>query len=148
MLSVSQYFRFLLVGAITGLFGIAARELIARMLVRDTVIYYCISVSFAYAIGIVVSFVLNRRFTFYGNLASRRASEFLTFVVISCVGLVSTSALAPAIRYGIRVDEAVGRFSADFAFAAAALLSSLFTYPFTALLVFRDRQLPGSKGPK
>ena len=118
---------------------VACRELIGRFLIADTMANYSLSVVLAYAIGILLSFLLNRRFTFQTRGTNRDWSKFLLFVAIAIAGLVSTWLLSLTLRYGLRLDAWSGEASAAIAFAAAALLSSAITYPLSALFVFRGR---------
>jgi putative flippase GtrA len=138
-MSLTQYVRFLVSGAVVAVITIACRELIGSLLGADTALYYSVSVVLAYAIGIVLSFVINQRFTFQTTAASRDWSKFLVFVGIALAGMASTWALSLTLRYGLGLEAALGDISAGVAFALAALLSSALTYPLSALLVFRRR---------
>ena len=118
---------------------LACRELIDRLLAADTVLYYSLSVVLAYAVGVLLSFLLNRRFTFEKPGSDQGFSKFVLFVAIALAGLVSTWLLSLALRYGLGLQESLGEASAAIAFATAALLSSAITYPLSAWFVFRRR---------
>ena len=135
-----QYRRFLMTGAVVGVIAVGCRELLGRALGSDTATYYSISVVSAYCIGIVLSFLINRTFTFRRR-GSRDWSRLPVFAVIAGVGLVSTWILSLGFRYGLDLDMLLGGASPPAAFALAALCSSVITYPLTALLVFPN---PGS----
>jgi len=135
-LSLAQYARFLVVGTIAGLFSIACRELFGYLLGADDPRHYSISVALAYAAGIVVSFVLNQRFTFLKDKAERSWSKFIPFVAVAIVGLVCTWLISIALRYGLPLTALIGKSSASVAFAAATVLASLITYPLNGLFVF------------
>jgi putative flippase GtrA len=136
-MSLSQYARFLLVGGFVGLITLGARELVGRVLIADNAAYYSVSVLIAYALGIALSYALNRRHTF--NLAggSSGYSDFALFALIALGGALSTWMLSLALRYGAHLEMLLGRSSATVAFALATLLSSLITYPLNAQFVFR-----------
>ena len=138
-MSLTQYVRFLVSGAVVAVVTIACRELIASVLAADTAPYYSLSVVLAYAIGVVLSFQINQRFTFQANTGARDWSGFFVFVGIALAGMASTWALSLTLRYGLGLQAVLGDTSAAVAFAAAALLSSAITYPLSALLVFRRR---------
>jgi putative flippase GtrA len=135
-LSLAQYARFLVVGTIAGLFSIACRELFGYLLGADDPRHYSISVALAYAAGIVVSFVLNQRFTFLKDKAERSWSKFIPFVAVAMAGLVCTWLISIALRYGLPLTALIGKSSASVAFAAATVLASLITYPLNGLFVF------------
>jgi putative flippase GtrA len=136
----AQYARFLVCGAIVAAATLGCRELIDRLLAADNAAYYSLSIVVAYALGILLSFLLNRRFTFQSSNADRDWSKFGVFVAVALVGLVSTWAFSLALRYGLPLQESFGQASATVAFATAALLSSAITYPLSALFVFRRAQ--------
>ena len=135
-LSLAQYARFLVVGTIAGLFSIACRELFGYLLGADDPRHYSISVALAYAAGIVVSFVLNQRFTFLKDKAERSWSKFIPFVAVAMAGLVCTWLISIALRYGLPLTALIGKSPASVAFAAATVLASLITYPLNGLFVF------------
>jgi putative flippase GtrA len=135
-MSLAQYARFLIVGAFVGIVTIGCRELIGDLLSADTRGNYSVSIVFAYAVGISLSFLLNHRFTF-GQAGNRRSwRKFLRFTVIAFVGLASTWALSFLLRYGAHLDALLGPMARLAAFATATLLSSLLTYPLNSLFVF------------
>lgn len=135
-MSVTRYARFLLVGALVGILTVGCRELIGRILIVDTRLTFTVSVVLAYAFGITVSFLLNRRFTFDGQGTSHNAGTFLRFVAIALVGLVLTWLLSFTFRYAANLDAQIGPAAKPTAFAVAALLASLLTYPLNARFVF------------
>jgi putative flippase GtrA len=137
-MSFAQYVRFLVVGGFVALITIGVREVMASVLAADTAIYFSVSVVSAYVVGIALSYLLNHWFTFRG-VDSFQWHRLLLFVGIAFVGLLLTWLLSLAIRYGTPVGENFGKYSASMAFAVAALLSSLVTYPLNALLVFNKR---------
>lgn len=139
MLSLGQYARFLVIGAFVGMVSVGCRELIGYLLGADTAWNYSASVAFAYAVGILLSFLLNHRFTFNGDDSSRNWRIFSRFVGIALVGLITTWLLALALRYGAHLDTRIGSAARLVAFVTATLLSSLVTYPLNARFVFGGR---------
>ena len=135
MISLRQYSRFLMTGTVVGLITVASRELIAVALGQDTPASYGASVIFAYALGIVISFAVNRRFTF-GQRGRADWSWLPRFATIAMLGLVATAVLSIAIRYGLPLDRWLGSWAAPSAFGVAALCASALTYPLTAVCVF------------
>lgn len=135
-MSLSQYLRFLLVGAVVGLMTVACREVIGRLLGVDDAVRYSVSVVGAYALGIVMAYLLNRRHTFARHEAAASYWNFALFALIALLGALSTWLLSLALRYGAHLNERLGEYSAASAFALAALLSTLVTYPLNARFVF------------
>lgn len=136
-MSIAQYARFLVVGAFVALITVAAREVIGHLLRVDTPFYYSVSVASAYIIGIVLSFLLNKQFTF-NKTAEAGVSKFLLFVLIAFAGMICTWLISLALRYGLKLELIFGKYSAAIAFATAALLSSGITYPLNAMLIFKS----------
>jgi putative flippase GtrA len=128
------------VGTIAGLFSIACRELFGHLLGTDDPRHYSLSVVLAYMAGIVVSFVLNQRFTFSAHQEARQWSRFMPFVAVALVGLVCTWLISLALRYGLPLPALIGKSSASVAFAMATVLASLITYPLNALFVFGKKR--------
>lgn len=139
-MSLGQYARFVIIGAFVGIVSVGCRELIGHLLAADTRRNFSISVLLAYAVGITLSFFLNHRFTFGGDGSSRNWRVFLQFAAIAIAGLLSTWVLALALRYGTRLDARIGSAAKPVAFATAAFLSSLLTYPLNARFVFGGRR--------
>ncbi len=92
-----------------------------------------------YVAGIIVSYLLNRRFTFVTAGAPRNWSRFAPFVGVAMVGLLCTWLLSLGLRYGLPLQALLGELSATVAFAVATVLSSLVTYPLNALFVFAKK---------
>jgi putative flippase GtrA len=136
-MSLIQYARFLTAGGIVGAITVACRELIGWWLGADNPARYSISVVTAYAIGIVLSFTLNRRYTFRYAGTLGTWPSFVRFLGVALLGLLLTWALSLAIRYQTAWAIEPGRYSAMAAFAVATLLATAVTYPLTAAVVFR-----------
>lgn len=142
IVSLTQYFRFLIVGGIVGLITVACREVIGYLLPADTPVFYSLSVVGANGIGTALSFMLNRRFTFNSNVTGW--SRFAGFAAISILAMISTWLLSLGIRYGLKLHVLFGDLLAPgVAFAVATLISSLITYPLNASLIFRPPRRSG-----
>ena len=137
-LSFDQYRRFFLVGTVVGLLAIALRELIATALPADTPFFYSISVVVVYAFGILTSYALQHRFTFKLNLKDSRGRRLISFIAVAFIGALATWLMSLVFRYELGFDRTFGHLSGSTAFAAAAVSSSVLTYPLNALLVFRS----------
>jgi putative flippase GtrA len=136
-MSLTQYGRFLVIGAFVGLITVGCRELIGHMLVVDSAAYYSLSVVLAYMLGIVLSYVINRRHTFNQHNTAASLSNLALFGLIALLGASCTWLLSMLLRYGVHLTALLGHFAAPVAFAFASLLATLITYPLNARFVFR-----------
>ena len=136
-LSFHQYRRFFLVGTVVGLLAIALRELIAAALPADTPLFYSISVIVVYVFGIVLSYVLQHRFTFKVSLGNSSWRRLGSFIAVALLGALTTWLLSLVFRYELGFDRIFGQLSGSMAFAVAAVTSSVLTYTLNALFVFR-----------
>ncbi|MGH8612099.1 MAG: GtrA family protein [Gammaproteobacteria bacterium] len=136
-LSARQYGRFFIVGVVVGTFAILLREVIARLLPAETTVFFSLSVVKVYALGIVASFVLHRRYTFRLMPAPNIGRELALFLAVALGGAVLTWLLSVLLRYGLAFDLLFGELGGTAAFALAALISSLATYAANGRLVFQ-----------
>ena len=141
-LSLAQYVRFLCVGGAVGLVSVLARELLARLIGDSTPLRYSASVIVAYGIGILLSFAINRTFTFGGRHGWSRLPRF---IALALVGMGLSWVFSLLLRYGLSTDRWFGTYGPMAAFGASAVLASLFTYPLNAKLVFRAPHAEGRR---
>jgi len=135
-MSLKQYARFLVIGGIVGL--VSCRELMGRMLIADSRAGYSLSVILAYVMGIALSFFLNRRHTFaQSDKALAGYSNFPLFALIALLGAACTWVLSLLLRYGTHLNALLGDYAAAVAFALAAVLATVVTYPLNARFVFK-----------
>jgi putative flippase GtrA len=139
-MTLGQYSRFVFVGAFVGVLTVACRELLGYWLAADTRANFTISIVLAYAFGIVLSFVLNHRFTF-GAGTARSFKAFLRFVMVALLGLATTALLSLGLRYGANLDALLGPLAKPAAFGTATVLTTFLTSPLNSRFVF------GSQGP-
>jgi putative flippase GtrA len=144
-LSLGQFARFVFVGGFVGVVTVACREVIGHILHADTPRAYSLSVVVAYAVGLVLSFLINHRFTYNRSAAQRNWRKFAQFVVVALIGMLITWALSLALRYGLQLDALIGPVAKPVAFAIAALLSSTLTYPLNSWFVFGESRLPDAQ---
>jgi putative flippase GtrA len=133
-LSAQQYLRFLFVGGAVGLISLLVREALGYLMGDASPVRYSISVIAAYAIGVLISFALNRTFTFEGR---GNWSRLPRFTAVALIGIGVSWVFAVLLRYGLPADRWFGARAPTAAFAASAVLTSLVTYPLNALLVFK-----------
>jgi putative flippase GtrA len=137
ILRMSRYPRYVLIGVFVGILTVALHEAIADLLPADTPTYYLLSISLAYAFGIILSFLLQHAFTFKLSSIHRKWHMFTSFIVVALIGAASTSLLAMFFRYLLGLDLLLGKLSASIAFAAATCTSSILTYWLNARFVFK-----------
>ena len=139
MLSLSQYLRYTAVALAALITTVLVRELVQFIAGVDTKITYGASIIFAYAVGIVVNFSLQKQFTFRTVQNRNGNGAFLGFVMVAFVGAIATFLTAFALRYGLGLDRAVGSGAPTIAFFGAAVISSFLTYALNARYVFSGR---------
>lgn len=78
-----QFFRYLFVG------GIAAVVNIGMLYVFTDVchLHYILSNIFAFTLGLIVNYILSKKFVFQDNVSINKAKEFLIYAVIGVIGL-------------------------------------------------------------
>ena len=62
--SIRQYGRYTVIGAVVGFITIGLREIAGRLLPADDPQFYLVSVGLAYAFGMVLNYLLQRALTF------------------------------------------------------------------------------------
>lgn len=130
------YPAYLGVSAFVGVLTIAAREALGWMLGRDNPGSYSLTVVLAYLFGTVLNYALQGIITFRQPASTHM---LVRFAAVSAMGLLLTTALALALRYGLAFDALFGTFGPAAAFAGGALLASAITFSVNARLVFASR---------
>ena len=139
MLSLSQYLRYAVVALAALITTLLVRELVQFIVGVDTKVTYGASIIFAYAVGIVVNFSLQKRFTFQTVQSRKDARAFLGFVMVALVGAIATFLAAFVLRYGFLLDRVAGSGAPTIAFLGATVASSFLTYALNARYVFPQR---------
>lgn len=135
------------VSAFVGVLTVAAREGLDWMLAGDDPGSYSLTVVLAYLLGTVLNYALQGMLTFRQPASTRM---LVRFAAVSALGLLLTTVLAVALRYGLALDALLGVLGPAAAFAGAALLASAVTFSVNARLVFAPRAGAagtGSSGP-
>lgn len=91
-----QFLRYLLCAGSAALVNFAAGSLLVDGLGFTSAGGFPVAVAAAYACGMAVNFLLNRRFTFTSDRVG--AAQMRTFVVVALSGLALTTALAALLR--------------------------------------------------
>ena len=78
-----QFFRYLFVG------GISAVVNIGMLYVFTDVchLHYILSNVFSFTLGLIVNYLLSKKFVFQGDVSINKAKEFLIYAVIGIIGL-------------------------------------------------------------
>lgn len=135
-----QFLVYVGVGGFVGIVSIGIREIIGLIL-PDTPTWYAISVAIAYGSAILLSFQLHKRITFAGALdGAGTAAPLAKFTAVAVFGLITSTLLAPAIRYGLTLDELIGEFAPFAAFVAACLVVAVISYALNAAFTFVPKQ--------
>lgn len=102
MLSLSQqFFRFLICSGAAAATNFAAGSILIHGAGLTSGLGYPVAIATGYVLGMVVNFLLNRRYTFSGS-ARTRLEQGRTFVVVALSGLALTSLVAALSRALLR----------------------------------------------
>lgn len=135
-----SYAKFFGVGAVVGALTVLVREGIAAILPGDSPAYYALSACLAYAIGILASYYGHRTITFrHADPVGGLTGSLGRFTAIAVLGLLVTTALSVALRYGLPLEQYLGTYEQAFAFALATVASSWLTYTLNATYTFACR---------
>ncbi len=133
-LSIRQYLDYVSMAFVAFISTVASRELIASILPADTLIYYVLSMTVAYCIGIVINFSLQFHFTFHSDSLTWR--QFSGFIVVALIGAGVTLLASLLLRY-LFFDYFFAEISATLAFISGNVVASISTYALNAAYVFR-----------
>ena len=95
-LPAAQFFRYVACSGLAALVNFAAGTVLVDGFSFTSAVGFPLAVAIAYCLGMVVSFGLNRRFTFASD--RRRIDQARTFVVVALSELVLTTAAAALAR--------------------------------------------------
>lgn len=138
--SFGQYPLYFIIGGLISIFVIIVRECLDRLIPIESTRTYSASVILAYLIGILMSFVLHSRITFYSAqpLTSRQKIKQITsFFSNSLLSLVLTLLVSLVLRKLLLLLPIPGNWGNTLAFGFAALLTSIVTYLINKIIVFR-----------
>jgi putative flippase GtrA len=139
----AEFATYVAVGIVVGLITVGLRAIFAALLPKDTAFFYSVSVVAAYAVGVCISFALQRRITFSRATVDQAAKCFGLFVGIAMIGTIATWAMSLMFRYVLLFDSLFGDLGATAAFVLAAVLTSMLTYSLNAKIVFRSQLVAG-----
>lgn len=135
---LNTYGKYFAIGSIVGILAILVRELIAWLLPADTPVYYGISITLVYVIGIIASYLGHYHVTFshIENPVRQSPTSIRNYILIALIGMLITTVLSYVFRYVLQFDVLFGKLSASAAFALAALVASGATYFLNATYIF------------
>ena len=135
-MNFKQYIRYFIIGTFVGITAIFFREMIAKLLPVDNPNYYVLSVTVTYVFAIMLSFTMQRFFTFQPRQQHSKEKMFACYTLVAITGGISTAVLSFIFRYTLQLDLFLYEYSGATAFAAAALASSVLTYWLNVRFVF------------
>lgn len=140
--------RFLLCSGTAALVNLAAGYLFYGVLGFDGPISYPISVALAFGAGMVVSFVLNRRYTYEAS-GRHILTELRDFFGVSIGGLVITTSLATIFNAGPaeQVARAIPLQPESLAHIAAVGLTAIYSFIAHKRISFRKAEAAARRKP-
>jgi putative flippase GtrA len=133
---LKRYLTYLFIGGIVGVLALVSREGIGRLL-PDTRFWYAFLILIIYCCGILISFVLQKRYTFGRGTSIYPRRQLFLFVVLAVFTGCLTMALSYFFRYALNMDALFGGWAATIAFAVAILLTSTLSFILNSRFVFR-----------
>lgn len=133
---------FLICSGLAALANLSVGFLLYAGLGFDGIVSYPLSIAFAFMIGMSVSFVLNRRFTYPPSHRPKRR-EVLDFLAVSLVGLFFTTSIAQGLRLSaaslLGVFSAVGLMPEFVAHIAAVGVTAIYSFFAHKFISFRKQ---------
>ncbi len=146
--ALGNYPVYFLVGSFSAAVSISTREVVGHSIGDQATAGYMISMVVAYALGIVVSYTLNRRFTFKPKTTgqAQRREQFL-FVATALLGMGITIGLSLSLRHLLEFlpflpdwpNTRFEHYRNTLAFAIAALTTSVVTYTLNKRFTFHEK---------
>lgn len=131
-----SFLTFLTIGGVVGIVTVLIREAVAWLLPADLPFWYGVSVVLAYALGIVLSYVLQGRITFAKTAGELSVRQFWRFAAVAVSGAAVALAVSLAVRYLLGLDRLIGDPAATVAFVAGALAAAAFNFLLSRRFVF------------
>lgn len=134
--SLRQYLRYFAVGGAIGFTAALGVEICLRAFPAMSPAAYGAMVAIVYGVGVLASFIAHGRYTFSQPQRQPERRRFASFVGISLLGAVLTSALSTTIKFLFQIERFVGQYAGVTAFILAATIVSAVTYLLNARWVF------------
>jgi putative flippase GtrA len=130
-----KYLTYLLIGGVVGVLALLSRELAGRLL-PNTRFWYVFLILIIYCGGILVSFILQKRYTFRGATSTQPRRQLFLFVLLAIFTGFLTAALSYFLRYGLDMDIFLGKWAPTAAFGLATLATSTLNFFLNSHFIF------------
>jgi len=134
--ALDRYPSYFVIGSSIAAATIGLREVLGRAWGEQNPIVFNLSMVTAYGAGIIVSYVLQRRFTFK-KLAQNPWLERVKYLGTALLGMGLTIIFANGIKWGLDFIPLLIELHRTLAFGSAALLTSFVTYFVNKRFTFR-----------
>jgi putative flippase GtrA len=141
-----KYPTYFIVGGFVTAVTIILFDIIGRLLQRSAK-ELMISIVAVYTVGIVLSYILQSRFTFQTQKTQTRSFKykFLSYVAVQLAGMGVTISLILPIRYLLFTLPTLPISRDTIAFAIASLIASIVTYTVSKMHIFKEVKDPKAK---
>ena len=141
-----KYPTYFLVGGFVTAVTIILFDIIGRLLQRSAK-ELMISIVAVYTVGIILSYILQSRFTFQTQKTQTRSFKykFLSYVAVQLAGMGVTITLILPIRYLLLTLPTLPVSRDTIAFAIASLIASVVTYTVSKMHIFKEVNDPKAK---
>jgi putative flippase GtrA len=141
-----KYPTYFIVGSFVTAVTVILRHTIGEFLQRSAE-EFAISIVAVSAIGIVLSYILQSRFTFQTQKTQTRSFryKFVSYVAVQLAGMGVTIAFSLLIRYLLLPSPIPIKLRDTIAFIIASLIASAITYTVSKIHIFKEVQNPKPK---
>ena len=122
MRGVRSFARYVAVAAVVGLITVGLREVLELVLPANLHGHYAWTMLVSYAVGVVLSYIGQARFTFGATGHHLSHNGLAKFAVVACISALLTVLIAYVLRYGLPLQDMLPTGAAALAFACASLL--------------------------
>jgi putative flippase GtrA len=141
-----KYPSYFIVGGFVTAVVIILRHMLGEFLQRSPE-EFVISIVAVYSVGIILSYILQSRFTFQTQKTQTRSFKykFVSYVAVQLAGMGVTIAFSLLIRYLLLPSPIPIKLRDTIAFIIASLIASVVTYTVSKIHIFKEVQDPKAK---
>jgi putative flippase GtrA len=115
---------------------------VSEAIFSSSKISYLLSVAGVYGAGIVLSFILQKKFTFHTPFDINNKKTFLKFTMVALAGALVTTCLSYVLRYYLPWPQNFMPVAGISCFAIACLAASILTFYLNRRWVFKKQKSP------
>ncbi|WP_218081007.1 GtrA family protein [Anthocerotibacter panamensis] len=134
----ANYPTYFVVGTSIALFTIGVRQVLGWCLGDSHALGYILSMVVAYSLGIILSYIFQRRFTFTKRRGRTPGLERVLYVGTALLGMLLTVVFSLGLHSFLALVPILPEVHNNLAFAVAALATSVITYLINKFITFTE----------